>query len=101
MPLIKFNSVDFPAPFGPITANTMPGAIANEMLRTARTPPKFLHRPLARNRTMFSPAILASAAAVTTAPQTLRQPQRQGAPGDGWLEQGRRAETARLVPPPH
>src|SRR6059058_1754696 len=40
MPVIRLNSVDFPAPFGPITARTSPSATRIVTRSTATRPPK-------------------------------------------------------------
>src|SRR5689334_23929158 len=42
---MTLNSVDLPAPFGPITARTSPGSIARSTASTATSPPKRRVRP--------------------------------------------------------
>src|SRR5215472_3077035 len=44
-PVIRLKSVDFPAPFGPITAAISPSATARSTSETARKPPNDLERP--------------------------------------------------------
>src|SRR5262249_4821493 len=45
-PVIRLNSVDLPAPFGPMTAAISPSATARSTSETARKPPNDLDRPL-------------------------------------------------------
>src|SRR5690242_1455070 len=45
-PVMRLNSVDLPAPFGPITAAISPSATARSTSLTARKPPNDLDRPL-------------------------------------------------------
>src|SRR5689334_1667889 len=44
-PVMRLNSVDLPAPFGPITAAISPSATARSTSLTARKPPNDLDRP--------------------------------------------------------
>src|SRR5882724_650757 len=52
-PVTRSKSVDLPAPFGPITPTSSPGATANETSRLAITPPKRLVRPLTLRRLTY------------------------------------------------
>ena len=56
-PDIKSNSVDFPAPFGPMTPQTSPERTANDTSRSATSPPNdfrdILHRKQTRAGVVF------------------------------------------------
>src|SRR5579871_3668677 len=57
-PVIRLNSVDLPAPFGPITAAISPSATARSTSDTARKPPKDFERP--RTSSKLTPSCLAA-----------------------------------------
>src|SRR5260370_22948242 len=44
-PVMTLNSVDLPAPFGPIRARTSPGSTVKSTMSTAARPPKRRHTP--------------------------------------------------------
>src|SRR5580704_8062447 len=57
-PLMRLNSVDLPAPFGPMTAAISPSATARSTSDTARQPPNDLERP--RTSSICGPLPLAA-----------------------------------------
>ena len=44
-PVMQLNSVDLPAPFGPMIAKNSPGATVNDTSESAATPPKLIETP--------------------------------------------------------
>src|SRR5205085_1005053 len=97
MPVIRLNSVDFPAPFGPMTARTSPSATRIDTWSTATSPPKRrVSSSSSSNATIsfrFGPA--ATKAGTNQAPDPLRRkhhesdedkPKEQG-PGLGVIAQ--------------